>query len=55
MDILSNPSKQALKEFLDFKAQQYEQPAFIATDPISLVHQFTKKEDVEIIAFFTKL
>ena len=52
MDILSNPSKQALKEFLDFKAQQYEQPAFIATDPISLVHQFTKKEDVEIIAFF---
>jgi uncharacterized protein (TIGR02757 family) len=52
MDILSNPSRQALKEFLDFKAQQYEQPAFIATDPISLAHQFSKKEDVEIVAFF---
>jgi uncharacterized protein (TIGR02757 family) len=47
-----NGSKQELQEFLDFKAQQYEQPAFIATDPISLAHRFTQKEDIEIVAFF---
>lgn len=47
-----NGSKQELQEFLDFKAKQYEQPAFIATDPISLAHRFTQKEDIEIVAFF---
>lgn len=52
MDVLSEPSKQALKEFLDFKAQQYEQPSFITSDPISLAHQFSKKEDIEIVGFF---
>lgn len=45
-------SQKELQEFLDFKAQQYEQPAFIATDPISLAHRFTQKEDIEIVAFF---
>jgi uncharacterized protein (TIGR02757 family) len=45
-------SKKELQEFLDFKAQQFEQPAFIATDPISLAHRFTQKEDIEIVAFF---
>jgi uncharacterized protein (TIGR02757 family) len=40
-----------LKEFLDFKAAQYEQAQFIATDPISLAHRYSKKEDIEIVAF----
>ena len=47
----SNKTLTELKEFLDFKAQQYESPSFIATDPISLVHRFTRKEDIEIVAF----
>ena len=41
----------ALIEFLDRKFAQYNQPAFIEYDPISIPHRFTKKEDVEIAAF----
>lgn len=40
-----------LKEYLDFKADQYNHPDFIATDPIQLPHRFSQKEDVEIAAF----
>jgi uncharacterized protein (TIGR02757 family) len=42
---------QELKEFLDFKAEQYENLAFISSDPIQLPHRFERKEDIEIIAF----
>ena len=42
---------QELKEFLDFKAEQYEKSAFISSDPIQLPHRFERKEDIEIIAF----
>lgn len=38
-----------LKEYLDFKAEQYETPEFISSDPIQICHEFTKKEDIEII------
>lgn len=40
-----------LQEFLDFKAEQYENPDFLESDPIQLVHRFTKKEDIEIVGF----
>jgi len=40
-----------LKEFLDFKANQYNAPKFIETDPISIPHLFTKTEDREIAGF----
>ena len=40
-----------LKEYLDFKADQYNHPDFIETDPIQLPHRFSKKEDIEIVAF----
>ena len=40
-----------LKDFLDTKAEQYNNPAFIESDPIQIPHQFTKKEDIEISAF----
>lgn len=39
-----------LKEFLDFKALQYNHPDFILDDPIQLPHRFTRKEDIEIVA-----
>jgi uncharacterized protein (TIGR02757 family) len=42
---------QDLKEFLDFKAEQYENSAFIQSDPIQLPHRFERKEDIEIVAF----
>lgn len=44
--------KQAeLKEFLDEKYDKYNRIDFIDSDPISIPHQFTKKEDIEIAGF----
>lgn len=41
-----------LKDFLDEKVLLYNQPSFIPTDPISVPHRFTKKQDIEIAGFF---
>lgn len=41
-----------LKEFLDAKVEQYNQPGFIKNDPICIPHQFSKKQDVEIAGLF---
>jgi uncharacterized protein (TIGR02757 family) len=38
-----------LNEFLLVKADQFESQSFIADDPISIPHQFKRKEDIEII------
>ena len=43
--------KSELKDFLDEKASYYENPKFIGTDPIQIPHQFSQKEDIEIIGF----
>jgi uncharacterized protein (TIGR02757 family) len=40
-----------LKTFLDSKVELYNSPAFIEDDPISIPHQFSKKEDIEISGF----
>lgn len=40
-----------LKTFLDEKVEQYNHPRFIETDPISIPHQFSEKEDIEIAGF----
>jgi uncharacterized protein (TIGR02757 family) len=37
-----------VKELLDEKYFQFNNTSFIQTDPISIPHQFSKKEDVEI-------
>jgi uncharacterized protein (TIGR02757 family) len=44
-----------LKEFLDRKVTQYNQPGFIVNDPICIPHQFTIKQDIEIIGFFAAI
>lgn len=44
-----------LKDFLDEKADYYNQPLFIETDPIQIPHLFTKKEDIEIAGFFAAI
>jgi len=41
-----------LKEFLDYKYEQYNKPNFIANDPICIPHSFTKKQDIEIAGFW---
>ena len=43
----------SLKEFLDLKYEQYNTPEFIISDPVSIPHKFSKKEDIEISAFLT--
>ena len=37
-----------LKELLDTKADYYNNPSFILTDPISIPHDFTNKQNKEI-------
>ncbi|MGQ0738937.1 MAG: TIGR02757 family protein [Bacteroidota bacterium] len=41
-----------LADFLNAKAEEYNQPGFIKDDPISVPHLFTKKQDIEISGFF---
>ncbi len=43
--------KGELKEFLDEKTELYNRLSFIESDPISIPHQYTKKEDIEIAGF----
>lgn len=44
-----------LKAFLDEKAEQFNQPAFIANDPVSIPHMFSKKQDIEIAGFLAAI
>ncbi|MDB5286586.1 MAG: hypothetical protein JWR05_1535 [Mucilaginibacter sp.] len=41
-----------LKSFLDAKVAQYNRPEFVANDPVSIPHMFTKKQDIEIMGFW---
>jgi uncharacterized protein (TIGR02757 family) len=45
-------NQKELKEFLDAKVDFYNQPSFIIADPISVPHQFSKQQDIEIAGFF---
>jgi uncharacterized protein (TIGR02757 family) len=44
-----------LRDFLEFKTSQYNNPAFIEADPISIPHLFSHKEDIEIAAFLSAI
>jgi len=41
-----------IHEFLELKYKEYNTLDFIGPDPISIPHLFTKKQDIEIAAFF---
>lgn len=41
-----------LKDLLEHKYHQYNTSSFIEEDPISIPHQFSNKQDIEIAAFF---
>ena len=41
-----------LKKFLDEKVEEYNCASFIVNDPVSVPHLFSKKQDIEIAAFF---
>ena len=40
-----------IKEFLDEMVVKYNNPSFIDSDPVSIPHLFTRKEDIEISGF----
>lgn len=44
-----------LKEFLDDKVEKYNQPSFIENDPITIPHQFSKLQDIEIMGFWSSM
>jgi len=44
-----------LRNFLDQKVEQYNQPNFIVNDPICIPHLFQKKQDIEIAGFFAAI
>jgi uncharacterized protein (TIGR02757 family) len=46
-------NKADLKEFLDEKVNQYNNSCFIESDPISIPHLYSKKEDIEISGFLS--
>ncbi len=48
-------SFEELKAFLDLKVDQFNQPNFIDNDPISIPHQYSKKQDIEITAFWASV
>ncbi len=41
-----------IKAFLEEKTDLYNRPDFIPTDPISVPHNYSQKEDIEIAGFF---
>jgi len=44
-----------LKDFLNRKADEYNQPSFIAADPVCIPHRYSKKQDIEIAGFFASI
>lgn len=42
-----------LPAFLEEKYLQYNQPDFIPHDPVSIPHMFSRKEDIEIMGFWS--
>jgi uncharacterized protein (TIGR02757 family) len=44
-----------LKDFLDKKVDEYNQPSFIKDDPVSVPHLFSRKQDIEIAGFFAAI
>ena len=42
-----------IKDYLNLKVEQYNNPSFIEDDPIKIPHLFKKKEDIEISGFLT--
>lgn len=44
-----------LKDFLDSKVEQFNRPGFIENDPVSIPHQYKKKQDIEIAGLFASV
>jgi uncharacterized protein (TIGR02757 family) len=49
------PNKKKLQDFLEKKVLEYNDPSFIATDPVSVPHRFSKKQYIEIAGLFSSI
>ena len=47
--------KNDLQSILDGYVEKFNRPDFIENDPISIPHNFSKKQDIEISAFWTSM
>jgi uncharacterized protein (TIGR02757 family) len=54
-NLVSFQSFHDLKGFLNLKYDQYNRPDFIENDPVCIPHLFTKKQDIEIMAFWASI
>jgi uncharacterized protein (TIGR02757 family) len=52
---MKNDINNTIKDFLNKKVDQYNQPSFIKDDPVSIAHLFSKKQDIEIAGFFAAI
>ena len=48
-------NREALKQFLDSKVDEYNKYSFVKDDPICIPHMFSKKQDIEIAGFFAAI
>jgi uncharacterized protein (TIGR02757 family) len=48
-------TQKEIKILLNKKVEQYNQPFFIAADPISIPHKFIQQQDIEIAGFFAAI
>ena len=53
--VSSKMFNQQLIQFLNKKVEEFNRPSFIAGDPISIPHRYTKKQDIEIAGLFAAL
>ena len=49
------PFRPEIAELLQNRYQRYNQPSFIASDPVSIPHRFSKPQDIEISGFFAAI
>ncbi len=49
---MQNNNQQKLISFFEQKVAKYNQPSFIAADPVCIPHLFSVKQDIEIAGFF---
>lgn len=52
---MNNQIDPKIADWLREKAAYYNNPSFVETDPVSIPHMFSKKEDIEISALFSAL
>ena len=48
-------NQEKLRTFLNKKTEYYNKPSFIENDPIFIPHQFSLKQDIEIMGFFAAI